>query len=258
MRSLENIIRRIFRFRIISEKKWGHHRRDPSRAKDDLYILQNLSDEAALIFLKNLEESKSQLRQDLFALSQLNGKRDGYFVEFGATDGITLSNTYLLEKVYGWKGVLVEPARVWHGALKNNRAAEIDTRCVWSVSNEKLSFNEASIPELSTITNQIAVDLHKEVRLVRDKYYVDTISLTDLLLRYKAPKKIDYLSIDTEGTEYDILGAFNFRNFSFAVITVEHNYTPSRQKIYRLLTKNGYKRVMEEVSQFDDWYIAIN
>jgi hypothetical protein len=52
-----------------------------------------------------LRSSKAQLRQDIFVLNELNFKRDGYFVEFGATNGVDLSNTYLLEKGYNWKGI---------------------------------------------------------------------------------------------------------------------------------------------------------
>ena len=69
--------------------------------------------------LKSLEgllqcfgESKSQLWQDLFVLSELDFKRKVFFVEFGATNSIDLSNTYLLETDFEWVGILVEPANV--------------------------------------------------------------------------------------------------------------------------------------------------
>ena len=52
---------------------------------------------------------KSQIYQDIFVLYTLNWKRNGFFVEFGATNGFDLSNSYLLEKDFGWKGILCEP-----------------------------------------------------------------------------------------------------------------------------------------------------
>ena len=66
------------------------------------------------------------------------------------------------------------------------------------------------------------------------KYKVPTISLLDLLDIHNAPKFIDYLSIDTEGSEYEILNAFDFNKYKFRVITCEHNFTPMREKIYKL------------------------
>jgi hypothetical protein len=78
-----------------------------------------------------------------------------------------------------------------------------------------------------------------------------------LLRKYKSPKYIDYLSIDTEGSEYEILNAFDFNEYKFGIITVEHNYTPEREKIFTLLSSKGYKRMYQDISLFDDWYIKI-
>lgn len=57
-------------------------------------------------------------------------KQNGFFVEFGATNGIDLSNTYLLETEFGWNGILAEPDKYWHTSLIANRTAIIDIRCV--------------------------------------------------------------------------------------------------------------------------------
>ena len=91
------------------------------------------------------------MRQDLFVLYLENFKRKGFFVEFGATNGIDLSNTYLLETEFGWDGILAEPAVCWQHDLKLNRKAAIEERCVWSSSGGWIEFNETVIPELSTM-----------------------------------------------------------------------------------------------------------
>lgn len=207
------------------------------------------------LVLSKFQQSQSQLRQDLFVLSLLNFKSQGFFVEFGATNGIHLSNTYLLEKQYGWRGILCEPGRVWHKELSRNREASIDTECVWKKSGDKIVFNETQQPELSSIFGLDASDQHVEARKKGKTYEVETVSLNDLLMKHGAPRKIDYLSIDTEGSEFDILEAFSFQRYDISVITVEHNYTASREKIERLLSKNGFIKIMEHVSAFDDWYV---
>ena len=63
------------------------------------------------------------------------------------------------------------------------------------------------------------------------------------------------ISIDTEGTELDILKSINLNNFDIKLITVEHNFTEKREAIYSYLNNQGYKRVLESFSQMDDWYV---
>jgi hypothetical protein len=80
---------------------------------------------------------------------------------------------------------------------------------------------------------------------------LETISLEDFLRKYEAPHEIDYLSIDTEGSEYAILEKFPFNKWQISLITVEHNFTSQRQQIRELLEKNGYKCTE---AKWDDWY----
>jgi FkbM family methyltransferase len=198
---------------------------------------------------------KSQLGQEIFALIQTDFKKNGYFVEFGATNGLELSNTHLLEKEFGWSGILAEPATVWHKELHKNRTCNIDTQCVWSKSGETISFHESDIAVLSTVNSlRSMADGNKDVRLAGRQYDVQTISLEDLLKKYSAPRSIDYLSIDTEGSEYEILSNFNFDAYDIKTITCEHNYMPEREQIYRLLTSKGYFRIDADKSRWDDWY----
>jgi len=202
-----------------------------------------------------LKKSKSQLRQDIFVLSELNYKKNGYFVEFGATNGIDLSNTYLLETEYGWNGILAEPAIYWHNDLNKNRKVNIDKRCVWKNTGEFLIFNETNCAELSTIDTMSNNDFHGKTREDGKKYPVQTISLIDLLDKYQAPKEIDYLSIDTEGSEFDILENFDFQKYKIKIITCEHNHSPMREKLNDLFQKNKYQKKYEHLTQFDDWWV---
>lgn len=230
-------------------------RRALRRKALDLDFIRSVDRAVVAEVLDVFDLSKSQLRQDLFALAESGMKKDGFFVEFGATNGVELSNSWLLEKQFGWKGILSEPARHWHTALANNRTAAIDHRCVWSRSGESLDFVESRSAEYSTIDSFSASDMHLKKRRNGSTYSVETISLNDLLAEHGAPDEIDFLSIDTEGSELTILEAFDFGRHRFRTITCEHNYTPNREKIHDLLAAKGYVRKFEQLSQFDDWYV---
>ena len=181
--------------------------------------------------LKNLHKTKAQLCQDLMVLFLTGEKKGGFFVEFGATDGLSLSNTSLLESEYAWNGILAEPARKWHDTLKANRRCIIDTRCVFKATGLQLDFTETPIGELSTISSFIHSDEHQRSGT---HYNVSTISLLDLLIEHHAPQEIDYLSIDTEGSELEILRDFDFSRYQINLISVEHNYTAIRDDIFGL------------------------
>lgn len=205
--------------------------------------------------LKIFDASTSQFYQDLFVLSTLGNKRGGFFIEMGACDGIEISNTFVLEKYFNWSGILVEPSKTYHKNLKKNRNCKIDFRCVYNTSGEKIIFNNTKSPSISTIDLYSSSDRFDLDRHGGEKYSVETITLDNLLKFHNAPKDIDYLSLDTEGSEYEILKYFNFDNYKIKIITVEHNYTKSRELIYNLLISKNYERVLKESSSCDDFYI---
>jgi FkbM family methyltransferase len=213
--------------------------------------------ELELNLLRSHSDSKSQYSQDLFVLKQTDYKTGGFFVEFGACDGIAGSNTYILENKFEWNGILAEPCRKWWSSLQKNRRSNVDFRCVYSESNLVLDFTESINSMLSTLTTYQNSDNHSENRKIgtQKQYPVVTVSLNDLLNFYDAPKEIDYISIDTEGSEYEILSTFDFTKYKVKIITVEHNWTNNRQKIFDLLHANGYEQVHNNATMCDDWYV---
>ena len=92
--------------------------------------------------IKDTYLSFSQYGQDIFVLSELNFKKNGYFVEFGTGNGKNLSNTHLLEKNYNWSGFLAEPAKSWHEELLANRNCQISFDLVHPVTGLSLEFKE--------------------------------------------------------------------------------------------------------------------
>ena len=98
-------------------------------------------------------------------------------------------------------------------------------------------------------------DMHKDIR---DAYAaagqvmtLESISLDDFLEQHNAPRKIDYISIDTEGSEYEILKDFPFDKWDVHLMTIEHNHTKRRQDIRALMKLHNYNCTEMD---FDDWY----
>ncbi len=201
--------------------------------------------------------SRAQILQDLWVCFELNEKRGGFFVEFGATNGLINSNTWLLETALGWNGILAEPNPFWHAALAANRRVAIEHRCVSSKSGNKVAFTitNDTDPELSGISKFSEGDHFAGLRRQGKVIEVETISLCDLLEKYQAPPEIDFLSMDTEGSELDILSTFDFNKYKFSLVSVEQNpHTESR--IQTILQDNGYVRVFPQFSQWDGWYVS--
>ncbi len=205
--------------------------------------------------LIHLKESKSQLGQDILALLVSDFKNSGTFLEIGAADGVTLSNTFLLEKFFDWSGFLCEPAKGWRSSLEANRSSQLIFDAVWDISGDEIPFREVKEKEFSGVLQFLAEDMHAQRREEGEDYSVKTISLSDLLAAHEIPLDLDYLSIDTEGSEFKILKSVDFSKFRPRLITVEHNFTDNRKNIYELLTTFGYKRCYENLSKWDDWYI---
>lgn len=203
----------------------------------------------------------SEHGQEFFVLGNLGFKERGFFVDIGAADGITGSNTYILEKFYKWDGICVDPNPVLLQSLMNCRDNVVSTLCVHSETGKILPFQFPDNKDLFYGWNfraslrQHAEPIDYEVAKSFREINVMTISLNDLLKLYNAPYNIDYLSIDAEGSEYSILSTFDFSKYHIACITVEHAFREDREQIFNLLTRNGYTRVQEDPNRNEDYYI---
>lgn len=206
--------------------------------------------------------ANAQLCQDIFVNFVLGPDFKGSFLEFGATDGVELSNTLLLEK-QGWVGALAEPGRQWHDRLFVNRpSAKICTDCVYGASGVTVEFFESEVGVLSTISEFRESDSQGMTpgnTTVRNRsgvaYEVSTISLNDLVLNFCNGICPDYVSIDTEGSELEILKTFNFGLYKPLIFTVEHNKTRIEPKLDGLFDEHGYERVFRDQTHWDGWYV---
>ena len=205
---------------------------------------------------------KSQLYQDVFADFLIENNYDKTFLEFGATDGIDLSNTHFLENYSKWKGVLGEPDPQWHEQLKKNRPdSKIITKCIWKKTGETLDFLSSDNGVLSTINSfrYSDKDSMSENSNLRNKKFknfkIESLSLNDLIRDELNDIVPSYISVDTEGSEFEILKNFDFKKYQPIFFTVEHNYTSNQKNIDELMITNDYVRIFRKITSFDAWYV---
>ena len=236
------------------------------QAYDQNVLLDNNS-ELLLSFVeyaKNFRKNyNAQLLQDIFASFIIDRNYEKTFLEFGATNGISLSNTFLLEKELNWIGALAEPDTQWQESLQQNRPeAKIIPECIWKKSNEKLNFFSSNEGVLSTLDEFKFSDSEsmpantKERNKSGKNILVDTISLNDVVKKYFDGICPSYISVDTEGSEFEILNSFNLSDYRPAVFTVEHNFTKAQNQIDELMKNNNYLRIFRKLTVFDAWYVS--
>jgi|688.fasta_scaffold02939_21 FkbM family methyltransferase len=188
---------------------------------------------------KNERGFYSQWGQDEFVVSILKNKRNGYFVDIGAYDGITISNTYYLEKELGWDGLCVEANPYTYQSLISCR----ETQCV----NLAVGPYEKEVDILLNGWSSAIDDDFTSSEILDSNFQsvkVKAITVNDLLERYKVPKNFDYLSIDIEGGELDIISQFDFKTWRFSLITYEHNA--------HLVDHKDYNKLLERQKQVEE------
>jgi|AntRauTorcE11897_2_1112592.scaffolds.fasta_scaffold27820_2 FkbM family methyltransferase len=190
----------------------------------------------------------SQLGQDDWVLKSI---KKGFFVEVGAHDGLTFSNTVRLEE-NGWKGLCVEPQPELFDKLSKCRQCDVSNLAVHGKSGEKVQFQCSDLygGMVEHLSHADATNFPGPI------IEVETITLDDLLTKHNCPQKIDYISVDTEGNEMEILNVFPFHKWDVERWTIEHNdhtrgNTKRSDELTELFTKNGYKSY---IKQFDIWF----
>lgn len=173
----------------------------------------------------------SQSGQDLFVLSALNQKRDGYFLEIGSNDPVNINNSYILESEYNWKGLMVEYDKKWEPNYKQNRTSNYIIQDAATVNYAQL-FSQYNFP---SSMDYLQIDLE-----VDNRSTLSTLELIDRTI---------------------------FPNYTFSVVTFEHdiyrgNYFDTQRLSRNIFLKNGYVPVFMNVKNcgnpFEDWYVHPN
>lgn len=171
----------------------------------------------------------------------------GYFIEIGCWDGIHLSNTIHLER-RGWHGICVDP----FPKNFNDRTCILE-RCAVSDKVETRKFIKVSIDRRhggdvsyfsgfkDTIDNNPGIARIIYDHCNYDEVFIDTVPVEDIFAKHNPPKFIQFLCIDTEGSELNVLNGIPFDKYRFGIIMVEHNQNEQRkQDMLEFMTGKGY------------------
>jgi len=175
-------------------------------------------------------------------------KNNGFYVDVGANDGRAASNTYHLEKLQNWQGVLVEPIMHLHFRSRQIRDSKqnIFFNCALVSNNYTESTVELLYSGLMTISSE-SIFSSKEWSDAGRKFlgngevvttfYSAARTLQSVLIESNAPARIEFLSIDVEGAEISILHGVNFSEWVFEYILIE---TTEGSEAFIKLVNEGY------------------
>jgi FkbM family methyltransferase len=186
--------------------------------------------------------------------------KNGFYVELGANDGITQSNTLFFEKKRNWKGILIEPnPYLFHSC------------CLYRKKNNKIYCNACTSFDYKDkfveiiYSNLMSTSLNLESDILDKNNYIDigknhldknilpynfgslAMPLNNILITSNSPNIIDLLSLDVEGSEIEVLKGINHSQFRFKFICVECR---DILKLENYLVNNGYK-LIEKLSDHD-------
>lgn len=177
--------------------------------------------------------------------------RGGFFFDSGASKGVRVSNTYLLETSFGWNGICIEPNEIFFSELVRNRRCLCLNCCLYDqdgtvdfLENAQVLggiIGEYDAAHLRQARGRFEMPEDPNGRLVIVRKAARTVC--SVLQECATPPVIGYWSLDTEGSEFVILKSFPFDEYSFRVLTVEHNWLPVRERIRQFLERRGYRRI---------------
>lgn len=206
-----------------------------------------------------LQSSVAQCLQDLWVLFELNSVRGGFFVEFGASDGMRNSNTFLLERDYGWRGVLIEPVPEEFQKLRQNRPNAVCIEASIASGAGQCELVVPDDPQFAADKRVAGDDRYAGYRAESGRrIIVKAMELNDAIAAGKPQGEIvDFLSIDTEGGEADSLESLDFDRWKVLCVCVEHNNrVRDAERIKKLMASRGFSMSPCRSTMFQDfWFI---
>lgn len=171
-----------------------------------------------------------------------NNLSNGFYVEIGALDGVVNSQSFIFEKELKWDGIVVEPNPIWHENLQIYRNCKISKSAISNKNGTELF----ECREISAFSGLVSNKNEHRISNVEKEIEIETITLLDLLDNNNAPNEINWVAIDTEGGEFDILTHYfkNNQKYKIDLINIETNYFDELNLLFKnqpySLIKNPY------------------
>jgi len=178
----------------------------------------------------------SQFGQDWFISSVLGCPTGGFFIDIAANDAMVLSNTLMLERDFGWKGICLEANREYIYGLARRKCQTV-LAAIGAPKNTKVEFALRS--ELGGIIGSGFDNKNKSTKSERvDLYLVEFAEVLEML---QAPTTIDYMSLDVEGAEGVVMETFPFAKHTIKLMNIER----PKKELQEMLTSHGYQKLRE-------------
>jgi len=186
--------------------------------------------------------SYAQNAEDVILARALAGTSRGFYIDVGAASPTEATVTRHFYEA-GWHGINIEPVPQWAAQLRSVRRRDLNLEVAAGAEEGELTFYRvADDPSLSTLSEEVA---HRyQAKEMRVDAVTVPITTLDRVLEEASPERIDFLKIDVEGAEAEVLGGIDLRRWRPRVIVVEatepYSFVPTHDRFEHLLTGAGY------------------
>jgi len=164
--------------------------------------------------------------EDVMLARVFSGRTDGFYVDVGAGDPVALSVTKWFYDL-GWSGINIEPNRSLFKKLSADRSRDVNLDCGAGASRKSAQFMEMPIPELSSFDSRVHARARGQ-KIFGTTRTVRVLPLTEILDQYAGERHIDFLKIDVEGWEREVLCGLDLEKYRPTVILVESTWPETR------------------------------
>lgn len=203
----------------------------------------------------------SQFKQDEFLNKVVfSNKKNGFFIDIGAHDGISLSNTYFFELTKRWDGICFEPNPSVFVRLDQNRNCLRYNVCIGDHDGEVVFCQISGYAEMLSGIKKFYNEEHlKRINIETKNNGGNLVEINVKIKRLNSfpelkDRQIDYLSIDTEGNELSILKSIDFEKLNIKAISIENNY--KEVEIFTFMKNNGFDFITK--LNCDEIYVKSN